>query len=155
LLEHLQISLDAVLERSRDQTRLLKSMGADFNAYTHAETTSYDLHVARRFWPQAAQIFAQAFNEPMLDTTAIAIERAIVAQEAATEAESPIRQFFWNTLSHLFAGTPYAHAESRSSYGSETSLANASSERLTAWRELAYTAGAPTWLRSGRSSMMR
>lgn len=141
LLEHLQISLDSALERGREQTRFLKSLGAEFNALTRADATIYELHVARRFWPAAGKIFAQALSEPSFDASSVAIERAIIAQESQQAQQSPVRQFFWNTLSHLFAGTPYAHAESLASYGTPASLAAASAERLAHWRSTAYAAG--------------
>jgi len=140
LLEHLQLSSDAVLERSRERTHLLKSFGANFNASTEAEVTSYTLHVASRHWQAASKLLCEALSRPLLAADSIAVERMVVEAEASLRAADPFALFSWNTLAHLFAGTPFARSDGRLSYGTSETLGAATPERLAAWRERGYSA---------------
>lgn len=114
LLEHLIFRGTKKYPSLRLLSEAFESIGADFNAYTSRECTSFDVMVPPQFIAQALQLLAESILEPRL--TGIAGEREIIVEEILSDydedgelinVEDLLLESMYNSpLGRAIAGSP-------------------------------------------------
>lgn len=88
---------------------LTAAMGGRSNAFTRQSVTQYFFTVPAEALETVLRIEAIRMKNVLSGEELWAKERGAINQEVARDFSSPMYDFYSRLLSHMFAGTPYAH----------------------------------------------
>jgi predicted Zn-dependent peptidase len=135
LLEHL-VFKGTRRRSARELALSLESLGGSLDAYTSREHTSYQARVLDEHLPIALDVLSDLVLSPLLREEDLALEREVVLEEISTVEDTPDDLVFELHSEHLWQGHPYGH----SILGTRETVANASSDGLTALHGKRYVA---------------
>ena len=81
--------------------------GAEFNAYTHYETTSYYIQIDSKYIEEALDVLSDMLYNSKLTKEDINVEKKVVISENKKDRSDPVREINILTLKQIFKKTPY------------------------------------------------
>jgi predicted Zn-dependent peptidase len=133
LLEHM-VFKGAGGRSAREIVERLEAVGAQINAATGYERTSFQVRALKGRLPLAMEITADLVLRPALEAAELEREKAVVGQEIAEAYDTPDDHVFELAQAKAFAEQPLG----RPILGSEESIGAAEPETLQAWRAALY-----------------
>ncbi|OHA57664.1 MAG: hypothetical protein A2114_01880 [Candidatus Vogelbacteria bacterium GWA1_51_14] len=126
----------------------LASLGAQSNAYTSQELTAYYATVEASKLPQAIEIVADMYLDPLLDETEINRERGVIIEEMNMYEDLSARM----VIDHLLALTYGDQPAGRPVIGRKEVIKKLSRADIKAYRDHQYRPGATTVVVAGKFS---
>lgn len=102
-LEHILFKGTKSFPTPQALSEALDGIGADFNAYTSEEYTSYYIHAAAKHFPLALQVLAEMFYEPRYAPGDVDREKGVIVEEINMYRDLPQRHVF-DVLKELMYG---------------------------------------------------
>lgn len=133
LLEHM-VFKGAGDMSAREIVERIEAQGAQINAATGYERTSFQVRALRGRLPLAMEVTADLVLRPTLDAEDLEREKQVVGQEIAEAYDTPDDHVFEMAQARAFGDQPLG----RPILGSQKSIARATSETLQAWRSALY-----------------
>jgi predicted Zn-dependent peptidase len=133
LLEHM-VFKGAGGRSAREIAETVEAAGAQINAATGYERTSYQIRALSGSLPLAMEVLASLVLDPVLDPDELEREKDVVAQEIAEAFDTPDDHVFELAQGRAFEGQPLG----RPILGSEEVVRSADRAALEGWRAALY-----------------
>lgn len=133
-LEHMCFKGTKRRPKASDIARELDGLGAENNAFTSNELTSYYAKAAKKHFPKLFDIVADLYLNPTLPEKDLEIERGVILQEASMYEDLPQRKV-WEVLYKLLYGDVPA---GRTILGLKQNIKNFSRKDFVNYRNLHY-----------------
>ncbi len=133
LLEHM-VFKGAGARSSKAIVEAIEAEGGWINAATGQERTSYQVRGLAGGLPLAMEVLADLLRRPVLDPEELEREKGVIGQEIAEAADTPDDRVFDLAQGRAFAAQPLG----RPILGLDATLAPATREALSAWRDGLY-----------------
>ena len=106
LLEHLLFRGSKRFPKSEEISELFDKLGAKFNAIAEKDYTGYHIKVDRKKYLKALEILADFTQKPLLRSSDIKQEKAIVLAELEQRNDDPQQLTLFEFTDRIFAGHP-------------------------------------------------